>query len=801
MAPDAIVTHTRRFAMNRICTIAAALAVNTGVVSAVNEPVGLMCELLAQPENTRIADARPEFGWIVRSDKPGDVQTAYQVVVRSAAGDEVWDSGRVGSANSINVDYGGEDLAPDREYAWKVKTWTRLAGETDWSKPQTFLTAAKLGGYATSRYPLVETAVLPVTVERKEEGHYLVDFGRVAFGYLVLKLDAPAVGELAVHLAERGTAEGVNRKPGGTIRYVEVKQPLKAGLHSYRVQTPRDKRNTGGRAIQLPETIGIIMPFRYVEIMNCPVALEASMITQMAVHYPFDDTAATFKSSDDVLDQIWELCRYSMKATSFCGVYVDGDRERIPYEADAYINQLSHYAVDREFSLARYSHEYLLENPTWPTEWKQHSVMMAWADYMYTGNAESLAACYDLLKAEKTLEQRAREDGLLNTKGLRDIVDWPRGERDGYDFKEVNTVVNAFHYENLKQMALFAEALGKKDDAETYRERARKFHQVFNEKLFDAKRGVYVDGEGSEHASIHANMIPLAFGLVPDDRIEAVADFVVSKGMACSVYAAQYLMEGLYNAGRADEAFDLLISRELRSWYNMIRVGSTITLEAWDNRFKPNQDWNHAWGAVPGNIIPRYLLGVRPLEPGFGKTLIRPMPGPLQRVAATIPTVRGPIGVEIANEPGRPFDLTVSIPVNMTARVEVPLPGGKGDVTVNGKAVRSTRAGGFAVIENVASGTHCFRTTTRVEKRVKKAPPAVKIIGAVYGSDGKSKDVTATLRSLAVSGKQVIDIPGGYNKHFGDPHHKVVKKLTVEYELDGVKRSKSFVEDSRVVLD
>ena len=29
----------------------------------------------------------------------------------------------------------------------------------------------------------------------------------------------------------------------------------------------------------------------------------------------------------------------------------------------------------------------------------------------------------------------------------------------------------------------------------------------------------------------------------------------------------------------------------------MIRVGSTITLEAWDNKFKPNQDWNHAWGA------------------------------------------------------------------------------------------------------------------------------------------------------------------------------------------------------------
>jgi len=702
--------------MKRVHLVGAALTLSTGLVSVANEPVGLMCELLAAPEKTRIVDARPEFGWIVSSDKPEDVQTAYQIVVHAAGGEEIWNSGKVESADSINVEYGGKDLIPNREYSWRVKVWTRLAGESGWSTLQAFRTAGKLGGYAISRYPLVETDVKPAGIVRKGDGHYLVDFGRVAFGYLVLRIDAPAAGELVVHLAERGTPEGVNRKPGGTVRYVEVKQALKAGLHRYRVQTPRDKRNTGGKAIRLPEKIGIIMPFRYCEIMNCPVELEPSMVTQVAVHYPFNDDAADFKSSDAILDQIWELCRYSMKATSFCGVYVDGDRERIPYEADAYINQLSHYAVDREFSLARYSHEYLLEHPTWPTEWKQHSVMMAWADYMYTGNKESLAACYEVLKSKKTLEFRARADGLLDTKGLRDIVDWPRGERDGYDFKDVNTVVNAFHYENLKQMALFAEALGKKNDAEAYREKARKFHQVFNDKLFDSERGVYVDGEGSEHVSLHANMIPLAFGLVPEERVKAVADFVVSKGMACSVYAAQYLMEGLYKAGRADEAFALLTSRDVRSWYNMIRVGSTITLEAWDNRFKPNQDWNHAWGAVPGNIVPRYLLGVRPLAPGFGKVLVRPMPGPLERAESTIPSIRGRIRISIENVPGKPFALDLSIPVNMTARVEVPLPEGRGAIEMDGKTAKSKTVNGYAVIEDVGSGRHRFCTTAFVKK-------------------------------------------------------------------------------------
>jgi hypothetical protein len=42
-------------------------------------------------------------------------------------------------------------------------------------------------------------------------------------------------------------------------------------------------------------------------------------------------------------------------------------------------------------------------------------------------------------------------------------------------------------------------------------------------------------------------------------------------------------------------------------------------MEAWDDSFKPNQDWNHPWGAAPGNIIVRHLAGIRPLEPGFKK--------------------------------------------------------------------------------------------------------------------------------------------------------------------------------------
>lgn len=53
------------------------------------------------------------------------------------------------------------------------------------------------------------------------------------------------------------------------------------------------------------------------------------------------------------LDELYDFCTYSIRATSFAGVYVDGDRERIPYEGDIYINMLGQlYGVDGDPILA-----------------------------------------------------------------------------------------------------------------------------------------------------------------------------------------------------------------------------------------------------------------------------------------------------------------------------------------------------------------------------------------------------------------------------------------------------------------
>jgi hypothetical protein len=714
--------------LNSLCLLAVILTLE-GIGFAIPAPSGLMCELLANPQTTTIGDATPEFCWIMNSEITGDYQTAYQIMAASsqslldANAPDLWDSGKTSGNASVNVTYSGSALSVNQSYFWKVRFWNKLDQVSPWSTIQQIKTGSSLSGYSTARYKQVESRIAPVSVRKIEAGRYLIDFGKDAFGYIrwtvpqnvlrigtadetMIKMTSTQSGmasdvTVEIHFGEKLKNGLVDRTPGGTIRYYKTTLMLD-GSGQYDVHPPGT--TTG---ISIPAEFGRIAPFRYVEIGNCPFAVSADQFRQISVHYPFDDQAALFQSDNQILNDVWDLCSYSMKPTSFCAVYVDGDRERKPYEADAYINQLSHYAVDREFSLARYSHEYLLDHPTWPTEWKQHSIMMAWMDYLYTGNTESLAQHYTTLKNSKLLAQHARaSDGLLNTGSLQDIVDWPAGERDGYVFKPVNAVVNAFYYHTLTLMEQIATVLGNTADARQFQQDAQRVYQSFQSVFYNLSTGLYVDGEGTGHSSLHANMFPLAFGLVPADKQDAVVNFVQSRGMACSVYGAQYLLEGLYLSGREDTAMALMTSESSRSWVNMMREGSTITMEAWGIADKPNLDWNHAWGAAPANIISRFVAGVRPLEAGFAKVLIHPQPATLRHFKIQVPTIRGRITVSMDKQASNcTFEIT--IPANQTAKFVLPENcEGFPNVTLDGDSVTLQHEGTWRFIDPLVSGSH-----------------------------------------------------------------------------------------------
>ena len=667
-------------------------------------PTDLTVELIREPsESVVIYDLKPEFGWTVPVE--AKFQKAFQILVASnlenidANLGDVWDSQRIASSESTNIEYGGEFLELDQTYYWKVRIWDEENRLVEYSTPQRFLTGKSKNYISSTENKYVVEKRKPLEFIKSGDA-YFMDFGKAAFATLNFYYPTKSPHTLTVHLGEMSDGKQVNKTPPAksTIRYQKIEVNVVPGKNNYQIQIPADRRNTlPNKAIALPEGFPVLLPFRYAEIEGTQERVYSENFEQLAHFSYWEEQASAFESDNPILNQVWDLCKYSIKATTFNGLYVDGDRERIPYEADAYLNQLSHYTTDREFAMARRTIEYFMEHPTWPTEWQQHVALLLYADYMYTGNTELIERYYEPLK-HKTLFELSNPEGLISSskvteefmyklgfkpgydKPLTDIVDWPspnfmnsgnKGERDGFVFKPYSTVINSFFYENMKIMAEFAALLGKTQEVLDFELRAAKVKKVLNEQLFDKERGVYVDGIGTEHASLHANMMPLAFGLVPDEHIKSVVDFVKSRGLACSVYGAQFLMDGLYNAGEGDYALDLLSSTAERSWYNMIRAGSTITLEAWDYKYKVNLDWNHAWGAVPANIIPRRLWGIQPKTPGFGIASIKPQISRLKSSTIIVPTVRGPIKGKYTYNGPRVQTFEIEIPGNMVAEFEI----------------------------------------------------------------------------------------------------------------------------------
>jgi len=561
---------------------------------------------------------------------------------------------------------------------------------------------------------------VPVEIRPVAPGVFLVDFGRVAFGNLRLTPPAGATKEITIHFGEAFTQGRINRKPPGSVRYSVTTLVLEGGKPMVAAPVADARNVKQPNAILTPPEWGVVTPFRWVEIEGWPGELTAGQIRrQAAFASTWDDQAAAFTCSDDMINRIWELCRYSIKATTFAGIYVDGDRERIPYEADAYLTQLGHYATGNDIQMARDTFDRLMKYPTWPTEWASHMIFMAYADYMRTGDTAWLEPRYGKLKAKLRLDQ-ARADGLLVSSAQQisrgDIVDWPQGERDGFIFKPVNTVVNAFHIRALKLMAELATALKNETDAADYTSKEATARAAFQAVLFDPATGTYRDGEGTDHASQHANLFPLAFGLVPVEHRAKLATWVASRGMRCSVYPAQYLLEGLFDHGAATQAFELMTAAGDRSWKHMVDSGTTITWEAWDQKYKTNQDWNHPWGAAPANIIPRKVMGVEPVQPGYAQIQIAPHPGPLTWARSKIPTPKGPVQVTFKTAPE--FTLSVEIPTGMTALLSLPLPdtapGRRANLECDGKLLPATAKDGRLLADQpVGPGLHEIKSVTR----------------------------------------------------------------------------------------
>ncbi len=114
--------------------------IHPAVAAGVPQVSELRCEYLVDPLG--IGETRPRLSWIMESDRRGDRQTAYQILVAASrdllAKDQgdLWDSGKIESDESAHVVYAGKPLTSRQACFWKVRVWSPLDDSpSPWSEP------------------------------------------------------------------------------------------------------------------------------------------------------------------------------------------------------------------------------------------------------------------------------------------------------------------------------------------------------------------------------------------------------------------------------------------------------------------------------------------------------------------------------------------------------------------------------------------------------------------------------------------------------------------------------------------
>ena len=234
-----------------------------------------------------------------------------------------------------------------------------------------------------------------------------------------------------------------------------------------------------------------------------------------------------------------------------------------------------------------------------------------------------------------------------------------------------------FCYE-LRLMAKFARLLGKESEAAAYSKAADEMNLAFNLKFLDKKEIKYSNN------TCTANILPLAFGLVPDEYKEKIVDNLLQKilgenggHIGNGLIGGQWLMRTLTNTGHADVAYTLASQSTYPGWGYMVKQGATTIWELWNgDRGDPGMNsGNHVM--LLGDLITWFyenLAGIKadPAIPGFRHIIMKPyVLGDLSYVDASYNSVYGRIVSNWKLENGN-FKWDVTIPSNTTATVYIP---------------------------------------------------------------------------------------------------------------------------------
>jgi alpha-L-rhamnosidase len=271
----------------------------------------------------------------------------------------------------------------------------------------------------------------------------------------------------------------------------------------------------------------------------------------------------------------------------------------------------------------------------------------------------------------------------------------------------------AIYYLDLSVLQKAATLLGKTSDARKYAALAREVRAAFNSKMFNDKTNEYDTGSQT------ANAMPLAVGLVPDDRREAVLNNLVqdirnhNNHVTAGDVGFHFVVQALEEGGRSDVLYDMLSRTDSPSYGYQLARGATTLTEAWDTN--PTKSQDHFMLGHAEDWFYSGLAGIdfdlsRP--PGEQIEIHPSLVGNIASAQASFDSVLGRITSRWECKDGE-CSLDVTIPVGAQGQVRIPSTQANA-VTESGEpldhaaGVKLIRSDKDAVICRIESGEYHF---------------------------------------------------------------------------------------------
>ena len=283
---------------------------------------------------------------------------------------------------------------------------------------------------------------------------------------------------------------------------------------------------------------------------------------------------------------------------------------------------------------------------------------------------------YDSMKRLADLDIALLKDNGWIWADEEALSDWvsPIGNADApYDEHPAEggeLAATAYVYKMLEAMEEFAAALSKSADADLFHEARQNILRAFNDKFLS--NGVYGTGRLSEsHRGNRtryrqtSNILPLAFGMVPQKDIQAVAENLVKDiqqkdhHLDTGVLGTKYLLPVLCDHGYPDIAFRILMQTTYPSWGYWLKSGATTLWEMWE---KTSRSRNHYFLGTYDEWLFSYLGGIKDVKDGFLTFTIDPLIiGDLTDFDMSLETLRGTLRVGWKRN-GNQIEYNISVP-------------------------------------------------------------------------------------------------------------------------------------------